>query len=107
MFDYFIEVGFLCFMIVSEFGLDLNIVKCVGLLYDIGKGVEGDYEGSYVLIGVDFVKWYGEMLIVVNVVVVYYEEVKLEMVYVGLVILVDMVLVVCLGVWVELMMSYI
>jgi ribonuclease Y len=105
--DHSIEVGFLCSMIASELGLDPNIAKRAGLLHDIGKGVEGDYEGSHALIGADLVKRHGETPIVVNAVAAHHEEVKPETVYAGLVILADTVSAARPGARAESMTSYI
>jgi ribonuclease Y len=105
--DHSVEVGFLCSMIASELGLDPNVAKRAGLLHDIGKGVEGDYEGSHAIIGADLVKRHGETPIVVNAVAAHHEEVKPETVYAGLVILADTVSASRPGARAESMTSYI
>jgi ribonuclease Y len=105
--DHSVEVGSLCSMIASEVGLDPNVAKRAGLLHDIGKGVDADYEGSHALIGADFVKRHGETPIVVNAVAAHHEEVKPETVYAGLVILADTVSAVRPGARAESMTSYI
>jgi ribonuclease Y len=105
--DHSIEVGQLCSMLASEIGLDPNIAKRAGLLHDIGKGIEGDYEGSHAAIGADFVKRHGETTIVVNAVAAHHEEVNPETVYAGLVILADTVSAVRPGARSESMSSYI
>lgn len=105
--DHSIEVGQLCSMLASEIGLDPNLAKRAGLLHDIGKGIEGDYEGSHAIIGGDFVKRHGETPIVVNAVAAHHEEVKPETVYAGLVILADTVSAVRPGARSESMTSYI
>ncbi|MFA6288879.1 MAG: ribonuclease Y [Opitutaceae bacterium] len=105
--DHSIEVGFLCSMIASETGLDPNLAKRAGLLHDIGKAVEGDYEGSHATIGASFVKRHGETPIVVNAVAAHHEEVKPETVYAGLVILADTVSAVRPGARSESMTGYI
>ena len=105
--DHSIEVGFLCSMIASESGLDPNLAKRAGLLHDIGKAVEGDYEGSHASIGASFVKRYGETPIVVNAIAAHHEEVKPETVYAGLVILADTVSAVRPGARAESMTGYI
>lgn len=105
--DHSIEVGQLCSMLASEIGLDPNIAKRAGLLHDIGKGIEGDYEGSHAIIGGDFVKRHGETPIVVNAVQAHHDEVKPETVYAGLVILADTVSAVRPGARAESMTSYI
>lgn len=105
--DHSIEVGFLCSMLASETGLDPNIAKRAGLLHDIGKAIEGDYEGSHAAIGAAFVKRFGETPIVVNAIAAHHEEVKPETVYAGLVILADTVSAVRPGARAESMTGYI
>ena len=105
--DHSIEVGFLCSMLASEAGLDPNVAKRAGLLHDIGKGIDSDYEGSHATIGADFIRRHGETPIVVNAVAAHHEEVKPETVYAGLVILADTVSAVRPGARAEGMSSYI
>ncbi len=105
--DHSIEVGFLCSMIASETGLDPNIAKRSGLLHDIGKAIEGDYEGSHAAIGAAFVKRHGETPMVVNAIAAHHEEVNPETVYAGLVILADTVSAVRPGARAESMTGYI
>jgi ribonuclease Y len=105
--DHSIEVGFLCSMLASELGLDPTVAKRAGLLHDIGKGVESDYEGSHAAIGADFIKRHGETPTVVNAVAAHHEEVPPESIYAGLVILADTVSAVRPGARAESMSSYI
>ncbi len=105
--EHSVEVGFLCSMLASELGLDPNVAKRAGLLHDIGKGSEGDYEGSHATMGADFVRRHGETPIVVNAVAAHHEEVKPETVYAGLVILADTVSAVRPGARAEAMEGYI
>ncbi|MDR1010824.1 MAG: ribonuclease Y [Opitutaceae bacterium] len=105
--DHSIEVGFLASMIASETGLDPNIAKRAGLLHDIGKAVDGEYEGSHATIGAEFVKRHGETPIVVNAVAAHHEEVKPETVYAGLVILADTISSIRPGARAEAMANYI
>ena len=105
--DHSIEVGFLCSMLASELGLDPNIAKRAGLLHDVGKAIDADYEGSHATIGADFVKRHGETPIVVNAIAAHHEEVKPETVYAGLVILADTVSAVRPGARAESMTGYI
>ncbi len=105
--DHSVEVGFLCSLMASELGLDPNVAKRAGLLHDIGKAIEGDYEGSHASIGADFVRRHGETDIVVNAVAAHHEEVKPETVYAGLVILADTLSAVRPGARAESMHTYI
>jgi ribonucrease Y len=105
--DHSVEVGFLCSMLASELGLDPAIAKRAGLLHDIGKGIDGDYEGSHAAIGADFIHRHGETQTVANAVAAHHEEVPPETVYAGLVILADTVSAVRPGARAESMSSYI
>jgi ribonuclease Y len=105
--DHSVEVGFLCSMLASELKLDPAIAKRAGLLHDIGKGIDGDYEGSHAAIGADFIRRHGETQTVINAVAAHHEEVPPESVYAGLVILADTVSAVRPGARAESMSSYI
>ncbi|HVZ63974.1 MAG TPA: ribonuclease Y [Lacunisphaera sp.] len=105
--DHSIEVAQLCSMLASEIGLEPNVAKRAGLLHDIGKSIEGEYEGSHALIGADFVRRYGETDIVVNAVAAHHAEVKPETIYAGLVILADAISASRPGARAESMTSYI
>ncbi len=105
--DHSIEVAQLCSMLASELGLEPHIAKRAGLLHDIGKSIEGEYEGSHAIIGADFIRRYGETDIVVNAVAAHHAEVKPETVYAGLVILADAISASRPGARAESMTSYI
>src|SRR5258708_1386945 len=105
--DHSIEVAQLCSMLASEIGLEPNVAKRAGLLHDIGKSIEGEYEGSHAIIGADFVRRYGETAIVVNAVAAHHAEVKPETIYAGLVILADAISASRPGARAESMTSYI
>lgn len=105
--DHSIEVAQLCAMLAAEIGLEPHIAKRAGLLHDIGKSIEGEYEGSHALIGADFIRRYGETDIVVNAVAAHHAEVKPETAYAGLVILADAISASRPGARAESMTSYI
>lgn len=105
--EHSVEVGFLASIIASELGLDPNIAKRAGLLHDIGKAIDGEYEGSHATVGADFVKARGEDNIVVNAVAAHHEEVAPESLYAGVVILADTISAVRPGARTETMTAYI
>ncbi len=105
--DHSIEVAQLCSMLASELGLEPHVAKRAGLLHDIGKSVDGEFEGSHALIGADFIRRYGETTIVVNAVAAHHAEVKPETIYAGLVILADAISASRPGARAEPMTSYI
>lgn len=105
--EHSVEVGQLCSIFASEMGLDPNIAKRAGLLHDIGKAIDGEYEGSHAIVGADFVKARGESGIVVNAVAAHHNEVPTESLYAGIVILADTVSAVRPGARSESIASYI
>jgi len=71
-----IEVAFLCGIMASELGLDPKQAKRIGLLHDIGKGVNHEVEGVHALIGADLAKKYGEPDQVVHAIAAHHEDVQ-------------------------------
>ncbi|MBD5781598.1 ribonuclease Y [Pelagicoccus sp. NFK12] len=105
--EHSVEVGFLASIIASELGLDPNIAKRAALLHDIGKAIDGEYEGSHAIVGAEFVKARGEDDIVVNAVAAHHEEVPPESLYAAVVILADTISAVRPGARAETLTSYI
>ncbi|MGK0238047.1 MAG: ribonuclease Y [Candidatus Pelagisphaera sp.] len=105
--EHSVEVGLLCSIIASELGLDPNLAKRAGLLHDLGKAIDGEYEGSHATVGADFVKARGENDIVVNAVAAHHEEVAPESLYAGIVILADTISAVRPGARAESISAYI
>lgn len=105
--EHSVEVAFLASIIASELGLDSNVAKRAALLHDIGKAIDGEYEGSHAIVGADFVKARGEDDIVVNAVAAHHEEVPPESLYAAIVILADTISAVRPGARAETLTSYI
>ncbi len=105
--EHSVEVGQLCSIIASELGLDPNIAKRAGLLHDLGKAIDGEYEGSHALVGAEFVKARGESDVVVNAVAAHHDEVPPETLYAGIVILADTISAVRPGARAESIAAYI
>lgn len=105
--EHSVEVGFLASIIASELGLDPNIAKRAALLHDIGKAIDGEYEGSHAIVGADFVKSRGEDDIIVNAIAAHHEEVPPESLYAAIVILADTISAVRPGARAETLTSYI
>lgn len=105
--EHSVEVGFLASIIASEMGLDPNIAKRAAVLHDIGKAIDGDYEGSHATVGAEFVKARGESDVVVNAVAAHHEEVPPESLYAGVVILADTISAVRPGARSETLTAYV
>ncbi len=55
-----IEVSHLAQVLASEIGADVNVAKRAGLLHDLGKAVDHEFEGPHALIGAELARRYGE-----------------------------------------------
>ena len=76
-----IEVGFLCGIMAAELGLKEKLARRMGLLHDIGKGVDHEVEGPHALIGSRLAKKYGESPQVVNAIGAHHEDIPPTTVY--------------------------
>lgn len=55
-----IEVSHLCGLLAAEVGADIQVAKRAGLLHDIGKAVDYEWEGPHALIGADILRRHRE-----------------------------------------------
>lgn len=76
-----VEVGFLTGTMAAELGLNQKIAKRMGLLHDLGKGVDHEVEGPHALIGSKLAKKYGESSRVVYAIAAHHEDVPPVSVY--------------------------
>ena len=73
--DHSVEVAHLMGLMAAELGLDLTAAKRTGLLHDIGKAVNHEFEGPHAVVGADLIKRYGESEAVVNGVASHHNDV--------------------------------
>ena len=70
-----IEVGFLAGIMAAELGLNQKIARRMGLLHDLGKGIDHEVEGPHALIGSKLAKKFGESSRVIHAIAAHHEDV--------------------------------
>ena len=71
-----IEVSHIAGLMAGEMGLDVNSAKRAGLLHDIGKALDHEYEGTHVSLGVEFCKKYRERDDILNAIQAHHGDVE-------------------------------
>lgn len=105
--EHSIETAFVCSMLASELGLDPNLAKRAGLLHDIGKAVEHEYEGSHARVAAKILRDYGENEYVANAVEAHHKEVEPASLYAPLLMIADSVSATRPGARVESLDAYV
>ena len=54
-----IETSRLAAILAAELGADVKVAKMAGLLHDVGKAIDHEFEGTHADLGVEFIKRFG------------------------------------------------
>ena len=71
-----IEVAKVASIIASGLGINSALARRGGLLHDIGKAIDHEFEGTHVELGVEYAKRYGESKEVINIIQAHHGDVE-------------------------------
>ena len=71
-----VEVAKTASIIAAELGIDPTKARRGGLLHDIGKAIDHEFEGTHVQLGVEFAKKYGEHSDIIHIIESHHNDVE-------------------------------
>lgn len=73
-----LEVSYIAGLLAAELGADEKLCKRAGLLHDLGKSIDHEYEGTHVQIGVELARKYKESERVVHCIAAHHGDVEAQ-----------------------------
>ncbi len=71
-----LEVSYIAGLIATELGADVKLAKRAGLLHDIGKALDHEFEGTHIALGVEFARRYKESEAVIHAIQAHHGDVE-------------------------------